>query len=84
MKTFISLVLSAFILVSMTTTVNAQQSQQHNNHGVHHSDNQSTKSDNYVCPMHPEVTGQQGDTCPKCGMTLMPMQAKAESMHQNH
>ena len=22
----------------------------------------------YTCPMHPEVTGKQGDKCPKCGM----------------
>ncbi len=24
----------------------------------------------YACPMHPEVTGNEGDTCPKCGMKL--------------
>lgn len=24
----------------------------------------------YACPMHPEVTGQKGDRCPKCGMDL--------------
>ncbi len=24
----------------------------------------------YACPMHPEVTGKQGDKCPKCGMAL--------------
>lgn len=24
----------------------------------------------YACPMHPEVTGRQGDKCPKCGMDL--------------
>lgn len=24
----------------------------------------------YACPMHPEVTGNRGDTCPKCGMDL--------------
>ena len=24
----------------------------------------------YACPMHPEVTGKAGDTCPKCGMDL--------------
>lgn len=24
----------------------------------------------YSCPMHPEVTGNEGDTCPKCGMKL--------------
>ncbi|WP_052074626.1 heavy metal-binding domain-containing protein [Shewanella mangrovi] len=25
----------------------------------------------YHCPMHPEVTGQKGDSCPKCGMKLV-------------
>ncbi len=24
----------------------------------------------YACPMHPEVTGKEGDVCPKCGMKL--------------
>lgn len=24
----------------------------------------------YACPMHPEVTGKEGDKCPKCGMKL--------------
>ncbi len=24
----------------------------------------------FSCPMHPEVTGKEGDTCPKCGMKL--------------
>lgn len=26
----------------------------------------------YACPMHPEVTGNKGDKCPKCGMDLVP------------
>lgn len=29
---------------------------------------------NYTCPMHPEVLGKKGDTCPKCGMNLVPKQ----------
>ena len=24
----------------------------------------------FACPMHPEVTGKEGDECPKCGMKL--------------
>ena len=24
----------------------------------------------YACPMHPEITGQKGDKCSKCGMEL--------------
>jgi hypothetical protein len=25
----------------------------------------------YACPMHPEVTGKEGDKCSKCGMALV-------------
>jgi len=24
----------------------------------------------YACPMHPEITGEEGDDCSKCGMKL--------------
>lgn len=27
----------------------------------------------YACPMHPEVKGNKGDKCPKCGMALTPV-----------
>jgi hypothetical protein len=30
---------------------------------------QMTK-DTFACPMHPEVTGKEGEMCPKCGMKL--------------
>jgi FtsP/CotA-like multicopper oxidase with cupredoxin domain len=29
----------------------------------------------YQCPMHPDVVSDAEDTCPKCGMKLMPTQA---------
>ena len=33
----------------------------------------------YVCPMHPEIVASEPGNCPKCGMKLMPQQAKAVS-----
>lgn len=27
----------------------------------------------YVCPMHPDVRGNAGDACPRCGMKLVPL-----------
>ena len=30
----------------------------------------------FACPMHPEVTGKEGDKCPKCGMALEHMDEK--------
>ncbi|MGH1375227.1 MAG: efflux RND transporter periplasmic adaptor subunit [Alphaproteobacteria bacterium] len=26
----------------------------------------------YICPMHPHISGQDGDSCPICGMSLVP------------
>lgn len=34
----------------------------------------------YTCPMHPEVTGNKGDQCPKCGMTLIPVEIGSNNM----
>ena len=28
----------------------------------------------YTCPMHPEVRSAEPGTCPKCGMTLVPVE----------
>ena len=25
----------------------------------------------FTCPMHPEITGKEGDKCSKCGMALV-------------
>ena len=36
-------------------------------------DTTATNAMSHVCPMHPEETGKQGDTCPKCGMDLEPV-----------
>ncbi|MDF0534668.1 hypothetical protein KDN34_00240 [Shewanella yunxiaonensis] len=35
----------------------------------------------YHCPMHPEVTGHKGDSCPKCGMKLVKAKADAVVYH---
>jgi hypothetical protein len=32
----------------------------------------------YTCPMHPEVISDKPGKCPKCGMTLVPMQPDAK------
>ena len=37
----------------------------------------------FACPMHPEVTGKQGDKCSKCGMDLVAAK-KEEPGHEGH
>lgn len=44
--------------INATGTTDATESTEHS--GAH----------TYACPMHPEVTGKEGDICPKCGMKL--------------
>jgi hypothetical protein len=39
--------------------------------------------DAFACPMHPEVTGKDGDTCTKCGMDLTPISGEDHAEH-NH
>lgn len=37
----------------------------------------------YICPMHPHIAGVEGDTCPICGMALVPKVEEAPT-HESH
>jgi uncharacterized protein len=39
-------------------------------------------AEGYVCPMHPQVTGESPGQCPKCGMNLVPV-TQGQS-HRHH
>lgn len=38
---------------------------------------EAAEASSYVCPMHPEVTATEQGTCPKCGMKLVPAEARS-------
>jgi Cu(I)/Ag(I) efflux system membrane fusion protein len=37
----------------------------------------------YVCPMHPQIRGDAGDSCPICGMALVRREASSDAMSQS-
>ncbi|MEO8591170.1 MAG: heavy metal-binding domain-containing protein [Flavobacteriales bacterium] len=65
------------ILIAMVLTLGACSDNgngQGNGHsGTHKADSTGVSTQQYACPMHPEVTGKEGDKCPKCGMALEPV-----------
>lgn len=83
MKTLTNLALIAFLLTSTNVFATATPHEhQHDNA------NPQQQAQTYVCPMHPEVTGNKGDTCPKCGMDLEPKATEGKTaegtMHNAH
>lgn len=38
----------------------------------------------YICPMHPHISGEEGDSCPICGMFLTPKEVEADPAHDEH
>lgn len=38
----------------------------------------------YICPMHPEIAQDKPGNCPKCGMNLVQVNAKAGEEHPQH
>ncbi|QYJ75226.1 MULTISPECIES: heavy metal-binding domain-containing protein [Shewanella] len=75
MKTLIGLFLAA--LLSVTLSVGAQATPAHE----HHAHQATAAEASHACPMHPEVTGKAGDSCPKCGMDLEAKHTHACPMH---
>ncbi|HEX6334157.1 MAG TPA: heavy metal-binding domain-containing protein, partial [Flavisolibacter sp.] len=61
------MILGAAILLYACTGSKISDHAQHSTHQQHET--------GYSCPMHPEVTGREGDRCEKCGMKLEPTAA---------
>lgn len=38
----------------------------------------------YACPMHPDITGKQGDICSKCGMELEAVKTDSTKTEHQH
>jgi hypothetical protein len=60
--------LIAITIIALSSCNNSQKTEKEtvtDSTGHHHSGEHV-----YACPMHPEVTGKEGDECSKCGMPL--------------
>ena len=55
------------------------------NHNHYNHNPQKTGGGFYVCPMHPEVTGDKPGMCPECGMQLVPTKKRKSAIaHEGH
>jgi Cu(I)/Ag(I) efflux system membrane fusion protein len=69
-----------------TMDMDAEQQHEGQNHEMHSPASSSKDADGqqvYICPMHPHITGKEGDSCPICGMHLVPKNNGSES-HEGH
>lgn len=83
MKKLTNLALIATLLLASPAFANPMV------HAHQHDAATSEQAETYHCPMHPEVTGEKGDSCPKCGMFLTPVTATENThapvhTHQHH
>lgn len=67
MKKVINTLLGVTVCLVTLSACNNVENKKNKDMTTHeHTDKESV----YACPMHPEVTGKQGEKCPKCGMDL--------------
>ncbi len=73
MKKAINTLLGVTVCLVTLSACNNVENKKNKDMTTHeHSDKESV----YACPMHPEVTGKQGEKCPKCGMDLKAVNAE--------
>lgn len=76
----IAILISGLFVASALVTSCGGKKEQTEDAGHHHEENDTTSNDKqmpmdstqtaYACPMHPDITGKEGDKCSKCGMKL--------------
>ncbi len=64
---YIFIALSA-LTIALSSCNNSQKPEQTSADTTQHAEHSGEHI--FACPMHPEVTGKEGDNCPKCGMKL--------------
>ncbi len=71
MKTVLVKISLTIGVCSLALLNSCGDSASHNHDDSTHDHDGENHEHTYSCPMHPEVTGHEGETCPKCGMALV-------------
>jgi len=86
----IVVMISGLLMASQIVTSCGSKSEQTKEEGqtsIDSTDQDQMKGDTtalvYACPMHPDVTGKEGDTCPKCNMKLEPVKDADTTKHEH-
>ncbi len=68
--TLLSFSIGSFVLTSCggSSSSDSTTNEEHQVNQETHEHMEATAT--FTCPMHPEITGKEGDKCPKCGMSL--------------
>ena len=84
------LTIALFAFTLSMTSCGGNSDHAHDNmeeHGTEHMENHSDEqmeNHTYTCPMHPEITGKEGDKCSKCGMDLKMAEDEDHDDHSGH
>lgn len=86
----IAILVSGLFVSSVLVTGCGSKKEQAKEEDHHHMDSDSTEHHDemamtYACPMHPEETGKEGESCSKCGMKLeLVKNADSTNAHAEH
>jgi hypothetical protein len=85
-KRITAIIASAIALVTLVARAQVGTIDPNRPHIEHdyEQEHEKNKRQKYTCPMHPEVITDHPGNCPKCGMTLVPVKAKAHEAHATH
>ncbi len=81
------ILLFAMAVAFQTGSLFANEGHDHDKAAEQGTLDETTKTKEYVCPMHPDVQSDKPGQCPKCGMTLKEAaheEMSGEDSHEGH
>jgi hypothetical protein len=82
-RTLLALTIMCSGLLLTTQLLTSCESKKESSETGHDHTKMDSTTVSYACPMHPEVTGKEGDTCSKCGMKLVAVKSADTTKHEH-